>query len=78
MGEISSADVICNEDCVLYRWPFDELDHLMRKHPAIGMMFESSLSNDMNRKLNTDNHTKSMRDYDQVNGMSHLFHISLP
>jgi len=65
-GEVSTATVECTEDCVLYSWHFRDLDHIMRKNPVCGMMFESSISNDMNRKLNHDEHNKVRRDYEAL------------
>lgn len=65
-GEMATSDVMCVEDCVLFRWTFRDLDHLMRSNPQVGMMLESSISNEMNIKFNLEDHNKVLREYDTL------------
>jgi hypothetical protein len=50
-GEIASADVVCLEDSVVYTWTFKDLNDIIALEPAIGMVFESCISADLNDKI---------------------------
>jgi CRP-like cAMP-binding protein len=65
-GEVATSDVLCVEDCVLFRWAFRDLDHLMRSNPVVAVIFESCVSNEMNRKFNMEDHNKALREYDTL------------
>jgi CRP-like cAMP-binding protein len=50
-GELSTADVTCLEDCIVYSWDFTDLHQLLIREPTVGLTFEGSISSDMNHKL---------------------------
>jgi CRP-like cAMP-binding protein len=65
-GELSSADVTCLEDCVMYRWSFRDLDQLMRQNATVGMIFEGCISSEMNRKFHAEERSRTLRLYEQI------------
>lgn len=48
---IGRADVVCEEDCVVYTWSFPILYEMMVKRPAIGVVMERLISLDLNNKM---------------------------
>eukprot|EP01034_Spumella_vulgaris_P024901 gene24901-31295_t len=50
-GQSGWADVICEEDCVVFSWNFRDLYELVRENPAMGMVLERCISEDLNRKM---------------------------
>ncbi len=50
-GQSGWADVICEEDCVVFSWDFRELHDLIKDNPTMGMVLERCISEDLNRKM---------------------------
>lgn len=65
-GEVSSADVTCLEECVLYRWTFRDLDQLMKQNATIGMIFEGCISSEVNRKFHAEERSRTLRLYEHM------------
>eukprot|EP01035_Chromulina_nebulosa_P018982 gene18982-24795_t len=50
-GQRGHADVICEDECIVYTWSFQELHELLELQPNIGFVFEKSVSADLNKKM---------------------------
>lgn len=63
---IGSADVICDEDCVMYCWKFSDLDELLSVTPGLRMVFERCISADLNEKIDARNFRERSHRYKQL------------
>lgn len=50
-GQKGYANVISEEDCIVYYWKFNDLIRLMDEHPSLSLVFERCISDDLNRKM---------------------------
>eukprot|EP01040_Poterioochromonas_malhamensis_P003404 gene3404-3628_t len=50
-GFLVQADVVAEEDCVIFAWKFKDLYQLMNQYPSLGFVFERCLSNDLHQKM---------------------------
>lgn len=52
-GHQGQADVICQDNCVVYYWKFRDLYSLVQHHPQLGLVIERSISEDLNKKMSS-------------------------
>jgi len=50
-GHLGYADVISEEDCVVYSWTFRSLHYLLATEPTLGLVMEKIISADLSRKI---------------------------
>ena len=46
---LGNADVVCEEDCVIYSWSFKGLHNIISANPSIGVSVERCISSDLNK-----------------------------
>mmetsp|Transcript_7142 Transcript_7142/g.7811 ORF Transcript_7142/g.7811 Transcript_7142/m.7811 type:complete len:835 (+) Transcript_7142:390-2894(+) len=52
-GHLGRADVVAEEDCIVFSWKFKDLHNLIIQNPSLGLVFERCLSEDLNKKMST-------------------------
>lgn len=52
-GHMGQADVVCNDDCVVYYWKFRDLYELIQQYPYLGLVIERAISEDLNKKMSS-------------------------
>ena len=67
-----TADVVCDEDCIVYLWDYTDFHALVASYPLIGVAVERKISTDLNMKMSDSySHRVNTRAYIAV-----LFQIS--
>jgi CRP-like cAMP-binding protein len=65
-GQLGAADVICEEDCIVYSWRFKDLHQLIMRNPKLGLVFERCLSEDLNKKMTSSWEEEIKSRYKQI------------
>ena len=65
-GHLGVADVVCEEDCIVYSWKFKDLHQLISHNPKLGLVFERCLSEDFNKKMSTSWEEEIKSRYKQI------------
>lgn len=50
-GALANSTVICDQECIMYCWKFEDLHDLMKKKPSIDRALERAISTDLNEKI---------------------------
>lgn len=62
-GMMGYADVVAEEDCILYYWSFNTLRSLIELYPSLGLAFERALSDDINKKMSRSMQSEPLQRY---------------
>uniref|UniRef100_A0A7S3HEK0 Cyclic nucleotide-binding domain-containing protein n=1 Tax=Spumella elongata TaxID=89044 RepID=A0A7S3HEK0_9STRA len=62
-GMMGYADVVAEEDCILYFWSFNTLRSLIELYPSLGLAFERALSDDINKKMSRSMQSEPLQRY---------------
>jgi CRP-like cAMP-binding protein len=65
-GYLGAADVVADEDVVVYSWKFKDLRQLIQNDPRVGYGFERCLSEDLNKKMSTSWDQEIQARYKQI------------
>lgn len=75
-GHLGQADVVCDEDCVVYYWKFKDLYELIAHNPLLGLVIERSFSEDLNTKMSNSWQGELMHRYKMLLGQAvERFHL---